>query len=61
MFTIVQRIGAIPRAPARHGHHHDRSAGSVAAPAAEPGATGAGPFASLLARARTARLLTEGL
>lgn len=60
MFTIVQRVGAIPRAPVRQGHH-DRSACSRAVPAAEKGATGTGAFTSWLARARNARLLTEGL
>jgi len=60
MFTIVQRIGAIPRAPFRHGHQ-DRSACSSVVAAAESGATGPGAFAPWLARARAARLLTEKL
>jgi len=60
MFTIVQRVGAIPRAPVRHGHHDPRAC-SGAAQAAERGEPGAGPFGPWLARARAARLLTEGL
>jgi len=60
MFTIVQRIGAIPRAPLQHGHQ-DRSACSSAVVAAEPAATGPSAFAPWLARARAARLLTEKL
>lgn len=57
MFTIVQRIGAIPRAPV----HHDRSACSGVVPAAEKGAIGPDAFRPWLARARNARLLTEHL
>lgn len=60
MFTIVQRIGAIPRAPFRHGHQ-DRSACSSVVAAAESAATGPAAFAPWLARARAARLLTEKL
>ena len=60
MFTIVQRIGAIPRAPARPGHHNRGTCGA-AVPHAETGAAGTGPFSDWLARARNARLLTEGL
>ncbi|HEV2816748.1 MAG TPA: hypothetical protein VGW40_05955 [Allosphingosinicella sp.] len=60
MFTIVQRIGAIPRAPFRHGQQ-DHSACTGAVPAAESAATGPGAFAPWLARARAARLLTEHL
>lgn len=61
MFTIVQRIGAIPRAPARHHGHHDPRACSGAAHAGEKGEPGTSPFGPWLARARNARLLTEGL
>ena len=65
MFTIVQRIGAIPRDPVRRGHHaayradergHCHDCG--APPLAETGPTSFSPW---LARARKARLLTEGL
>lgn len=65
MFTIVQRIGAIPRDPVRGGrpatcrtdernHRHDCGA----PPLVE---TGPAAFSPWLARARKARLLTEGL
>jgi hypothetical protein len=60
MFNIVQRIGAVPRAPFRHGHQ-DRSACSSVVSAAESVATGPSAFAPWLARARAARLLTEKL
>ena len=60
MFTLVQRIGAIPRAPSRH-CRHDRGGCCGAAPAAEKGDAGASAFGPWLARARAARLLTEGL
>jgi hypothetical protein len=60
MFTIVQRIGAIPRDQVRRGHH-DRSSCSGAVPAAEKDRAATGTFTPWLARARNARLLTEHL
>ena len=60
MFTIVQRIGAIPRDQVRRSHH-DRSACSRPVPVAEKGAAGTGSFTPWLTRARNARLLTEHL
>jgi hypothetical protein len=60
MFTIIQRIGAIPRNPVRRSHH-DRGSCSGPVPAGEKGTAGTGRFTPWLARARNARLLTEGL